>query len=331
MGLLYGRAGRLTAENGDFWRGQVGKCRRLERGLGGVGIETVNMVRKTSHACAGMYVWANGVMTYCEAKREIEMAEKEDSTRSGGNSFDSFKPKSVAEWRAAAADEAKQGYKQQTPEAAAAGIKEMARQERLAKVAAEQRAEKASRDLAEQLQWGADGDLHAAVKVAGGGARGGEDAMKVGGEDAAGLLPRWLLTTGAHHEGGEDAAGGRPAKPLPRRKGTPAAKAAPKKACPPTATAAARKTPAGKAPWEGNASRAAPPKPASKPPPVEEASKPTPKSVGPPSAAMVKLLSENARLTREVATKRAELAAKQELLANSQKNHDHEMTELMTE
>ena len=152
MGLLYGRAGRLTAENGDFWRGQVGKCRRLERGLGGVGIETVNMVRKTSHACAGMYVWANGVMTYCEAKREIEMAEKEDSTRSGGNSFDSFKPKSVAEWRAAAADEAKQGYKQQTPEAAAAGIKEMARQERLAKVAAEQRAEKASRDLAEQYR-----------------------------------------------------------------------------------------------------------------------------------------------------------------------------------
>ena len=46
---------------------------------------------------------------------------------------------------------------------------------------------------------------------------------------------------------------------------------------------------------------------------------------------MVKLLSENARLTREVATKRAELAAKQELLANSQKNHDHEMTELMIE
>ena len=26
MGLLYGRAGRLTAENGGFWAGQCGHC-----------------------------------------------------------------------------------------------------------------------------------------------------------------------------------------------------------------------------------------------------------------------------------------------------------------
>ena len=92
-------------------------------------------------------VWANGVLTYCEAKREITLAEKADST----NSFDSFKPSGAVAL--------------QTPEALTVGAKAAAKRERLEKVAATQRAEKESKDLAERLQWGGGGD----VLLAGGG------------------------------------------------------------------------------------------------------------------------------------------------------------------
>jgi hypothetical protein len=45
MGLLYGRAGRLTVQNGGFWPGQDEFLRKLEAGL--LAQESELKVRKT--------------------------------------------------------------------------------------------------------------------------------------------------------------------------------------------------------------------------------------------------------------------------------------------
>jgi hypothetical protein len=48
---------------------------------------TVHHIRQQSAATAGLFVWLNGVLTYCEAARELGLAEKRDPTSSFGSSF----------------------------------------------------------------------------------------------------------------------------------------------------------------------------------------------------------------------------------------------------
>lgn len=113
---------------------------------------TPERVRSVSCACAGLSVWANAILTYCLAKRELDLAEQEDSTSSFAKdsfaaSLGGLNQRLAAKKQATIADE--------NPQLA---VKMAKRQEALDQVQIEQAAEAETKRMAEQMQWGGDGN-----------------------------------------------------------------------------------------------------------------------------------------------------------------------------